>query len=319
MAVWPPSSLPMAHGLPGSSGAGRQGVVGAFAVGHADGVDRRQVEDVEAHGRGPGHAVVGRRPQTTLRPGEELVPGGEHGPLPVDPQGDGVGHGEVDGVGDGGEHGRQAGVEGLDQPALARSLPEGDRGLLQGLPLMLEVGRPSHVARPPLEEKGALLQLDRDVLAGGLLHHDVAPPGGEAVGPRLDADFVATHRAGLDGGRPPVVAEVGHGGIAPLGLSLWAPSDPRRQQVVAVAEDVGGDGGGVPDDRLGRVPTGGCARARVDDHDSTSHSTGVPPGAGSEPRATCPPSPPNMNALPSQPSVRYISWLLTGVAVIASG
>ena len=49
MASWPPSAPPIAHGLPGSSGAGRQRVVAALAVGDADRMDGRQVDDVEAH------------------------------------------------------------------------------------------------------------------------------------------------------------------------------------------------------------------------------------------------------------------------------
>ena len=53
MASWPPSLLPIAHGEPGSSGPGVEGVVGALAVDLADRVDRRQVDDVEAH-RGDG-------------------------------------------------------------------------------------------------------------------------------------------------------------------------------------------------------------------------------------------------------------------------
>ena len=51
MAVWPPSALPIAQGLPGSSGSGAQRVVPALALGAADRVDRGQVQDVEAHGR----------------------------------------------------------------------------------------------------------------------------------------------------------------------------------------------------------------------------------------------------------------------------
>jgi hypothetical protein len=43
-AVWPPSSAPIAHGLPGSPGLARERVVAALAVRCADRVDRRQVE-----------------------------------------------------------------------------------------------------------------------------------------------------------------------------------------------------------------------------------------------------------------------------------
>ena len=48
IALWPPAAPPMAHGLPTSSGPAVERVVRALAMGGADGVDRRQVEDVEA-------------------------------------------------------------------------------------------------------------------------------------------------------------------------------------------------------------------------------------------------------------------------------
>ncbi len=63
IASWPPSSLPIAYGLPGSPASARKGIVAALAMGAADGVDRREIENVEAH-RGdlrqaPDHVVEG--------------------------------------------------------------------------------------------------------------------------------------------------------------------------------------------------------------------------------------------------------------------
>ena len=49
IAVCPPKGEPMAQGTPGSSGVGSELVVGAFAEGGPDRMDRRQVEHVEAH------------------------------------------------------------------------------------------------------------------------------------------------------------------------------------------------------------------------------------------------------------------------------
>ena len=43
-AVWPPASEPIAHGLPGSSGAGVERVVASLAEAAADRMDRRQVQ-----------------------------------------------------------------------------------------------------------------------------------------------------------------------------------------------------------------------------------------------------------------------------------
>ena len=92
MAVWPPSAPPIAHGLPGSSGPGVEAVVRALAVGDADRVDGRQVDDVETHrrdrrqagGGGAQRARLVRRGALGAR--EELVPGGEGAELAVDPQ-----------------------------------------------------------------------------------------------------------------------------------------------------------------------------------------------------------------------------------------
>ncbi len=73
-----------------------EGVVGALAVDLADGVDRRQVDDVEAH-LGHGLEALGGRPEGAaddlaglvvevgaLGAREELVPAGEQRALPVD-------------------------------------------------------------------------------------------------------------------------------------------------------------------------------------------------------------------------------------------
>ena len=49
MASCPPSAAPIAQGEPGSLGSGVERVVRALAVRSSDRVDRRQVEDVEAH------------------------------------------------------------------------------------------------------------------------------------------------------------------------------------------------------------------------------------------------------------------------------
>ena len=57
IAVCPPSSAPIAHGLPGSPGAGVERVVAPFAEAAADRMDRRQVE----RRRSPSTAMSGRR------------------------------------------------------------------------------------------------------------------------------------------------------------------------------------------------------------------------------------------------------------------
>src|SRR5437899_12518468 len=60
-------------GAAGIIGAGREGVVAALAVGRADGMDRREIEDVEAHvadaRQGPDDVV-----ERAERTRKELVP-----------------------------------------------------------------------------------------------------------------------------------------------------------------------------------------------------------------------------------------------------
>ena len=63
IASWPPSSEPIAHGLPGIARAGDERVVAALAVRRADRVDRRQVDDVEAE-LGEVGQHLGRRPRS---------------------------------------------------------------------------------------------------------------------------------------------------------------------------------------------------------------------------------------------------------------
>ena len=101
MAVCPPRPLPIAHGLPGSSGPGSRVLLRPLAVADADGMDRRQVEDVEAHGRHPRHArgsaVRRSRPRSG---GRARTQARKDGPLPVEARRRDGCHrrGEVDGV-----------------------------------------------------------------------------------------------------------------------------------------------------------------------------------------------------------------------------
>jgi hypothetical protein len=80
---------------PDFAGCGGDRVVAALAVHLADRVDRRQVDDVEAHPRDPGQGVGGGRERSVHRmpvgvptaggPREHLVPGAEPGQRPVHP------------------------------------------------------------------------------------------------------------------------------------------------------------------------------------------------------------------------------------------
>ena len=96
MAVWPPSVDADGPRAAGVVGPGVERVVAALAGGVADGVDRREVHDVEAHGRHRGEACDGA-PEAALRAREQLVPGAHERPLAVDPQRVRLGGGVVGG------------------------------------------------------------------------------------------------------------------------------------------------------------------------------------------------------------------------------
>src|SRR5207248_8913505 len=70
---------------PGIVGARPKRVVRALTGRPADGMDRREVDDVEAHGRYRFDAFGGA-PEAAIGPGDELVPGAGRRPLPVRPQ-----------------------------------------------------------------------------------------------------------------------------------------------------------------------------------------------------------------------------------------
>ena len=87
MAVWPPFSLPIAHGLPTSSGSGVSELFFAFAKRVADRMNRREIDDVEPERgesrktrRRVGEGAVTRRGARVgrdLRARKELVPRAE--------------------------------------------------------------------------------------------------------------------------------------------------------------------------------------------------------------------------------------------------
>ena len=81
-------------GAPRVPRPGRERVVPPFAERVADGVNGRQVEDIEAQVSQPGD-LAGRPPQPAEATGEQLVPGPDRGCGPVDPEGGGRRNGQV--------------------------------------------------------------------------------------------------------------------------------------------------------------------------------------------------------------------------------
>ncbi len=195
--------------------AGRERVVGALAKGGADGVDRWQIDDVEAHGgdgresfgggaQGPADGRPARGDGGALGAREELVPRAVQGPPPLDDQRHRTRDGEqfaqrmaVQRRGDlRGERRGQSGGGG--QLGVAQGIHGGEHGL-PAIALGDLGGR-------PLMELGALGEHQLGVDARRDLDGGVAPPGGDRVGPGLDGERPAALDAGGDLGAPPVGA-----------------------------------------------------------------------------------------------------------------
>ena len=205
IASWPPSSEPIAHGLPGSFGPAVERVVPALAVRAADRVDRRQVDDVEAElgelRQERAHAL-----EAAPRAREELVPGAEARERPVD----------VDLVG---LRPRLAG-------AVARQAPRA--------PPRRSAPRRRAARRPPRARS-------RDPSGrASTLRRSSSWNDAIAVDPRLDA--VAPRAAAVDGERPRplVVAERLERRLLPAGRARRLVADRGAELLVAVAEDGGG-------------------------------------------------------------------------------
>jgi hypothetical protein len=220
-------------------------------------VDRRQVEDVEAH---PCHVVeaVDDVAQGAVGVGllggrarEQLVPRREAGSSAVDHdlehavvahlagprvQRRGQGHKLL------GEAGGHAHVEG--EPAVAQRLD----GLVEA-----PTGRPPGSLGEIVEQRGSDLQIDLLHGAGLVAGGEVASPGGQMVHPGLDGEAVAPHVGGQEAGDPAVVSEEPHGLLVPASGVLGSPAHHGGEHVVGVAHDVGVDLHRPLDDALGRV------------------------------------------------------------------
>ena len=241
-----------------------QGVVAALAVDLADRVDRRQVDQVEAHRRDRRQPLGGlgegaRDPGAVgadvgaLGPREELVPRAEQRPGPLHRQlvggraghqvahRGGVQHGVHGRRGAGGEPGRD-GAAAVAQPG-------------HGVAQRLHVGRTAGlVGDRPLQQPGALLEHEVDVHVGGDLDGGVVLPGGERVAPGLDPEGPAALAVG-DHHR---AVAVGAGGQQPhrrpgvLDAVRVDQDGGGRHGVVALAEDGGGHRDRLADHGLGR-------------------------------------------------------------------
>ena len=261
------------------------GVVATLAVRGADGVDRGQVDHVEAHrrdpvellGRGDERAV--HRAAVLVAPAggarEELVPGAELGAHPVDVDlqrpapGDqlpdrALCHDRVHGR----EHrGRAAGAQ--RQGRVAQGVGRAEQ--------QVAVRALGGAAAHPLQQPCAGLQVVGELLGAlpGLeLLRDGVAPRGPRVAPRVDAERPQPWLVGGHDGLEAVGAEAGllHadvvGGAAGADL---APHDVGRDGVVALTPHRGPDGDDLADDGLGRMASVTHCRCDVVDTQPTGH------------------------------------------------
>ena len=138
--------------------------------------------------------------------------------------------------------------------------------------------RPAGARPRRLEQHPPLGQLGGHRLARLELLGDRLSPGADRISPGLDRVAVARIVPKSCGAAPSVVRDQAHGGLRPASLVLPADEERRVQQVVAIAEDVGGDAQLVAHDALDR----GLAAVHLGidglDHDRPARPDGVRPG-----------------------------------------
>jgi len=123
------------------------------------------------------------------------------------------------------------------------------------------------------EKDRSLLQLDRDIHPCLVLPLEIPPPGGEAVRPGDDGVLpaaVLVERAGRSA--PAVVLHMVHPRLPPAPLTLAAVAKRRRQDVVAILEDVRLYAQGVTDLAFHGVPAAIELRGDVLDDDAPTVS-----------------------------------------------
>jgi hypothetical protein len=220
-------------GAAGIARLGREGVVAALAVGVADRVDRRHVEDVEAQ-LGDGRDLLLDAFEAAPGAREELVPGAEARERAVD----------VD-LEVGGQLGGLAalldGLDELEQRGVQGGVRIGGDGLGGDLEaaLVLALGALGRGA----QEDGALAELAAQV---GLAELDLArklvAPAGEEVDPRLDVPLGAARLLDRERALPAHAVVVGVDGrqrrLAPAAVASLLPAHHGTQHLVAIAEDV---------------------------------------------------------------------------------
>ena len=206
----------------GVVGAGAERVVGALAVGDADRVDRRQVDDVEAH-LGDRRQALGRAGETALAAGEQLVPGAVAGPRAVDPQ-----RAWPTVVTSASGTPATSSATWSSSPAFSRTCSVQDvrRRAVTASSTRRAARAPRPAASCSRRRAPSSSSSSTSSPAAALISIVVAP-GGEAVAPGLDHELVAADVGRAHLALPPVVHDRPQRGARPLAL----PS--RRQRTRA--------------------------------------------------------------------------------------
>ncbi len=237
--------------------AGLQAVVRTLAMLAPDGVDRREVQHVEAHVADRWQTLVHVAEGAVsigvigLRAREQLVPAGELGQRTFDIQRiDRAATAVLARVGRG--HGcsgfrrqqqRHAFVFQVRRAQPVQQVVE-DRAVLA---LGARYGL--------LQQQPALFQLQLNRHAGGVLLRQLVAIAFEHVPPGLDDELVFGHLGRGELALPVVVAEQLQSRAAPVALAFLAPTDGGGQLVVPIGEDPAGHHHRLADDRLGGEAT----------------------------------------------------------------
>ena len=252
---------------PGAAGLARLGggrVVAPLAVGRPDGVDRRQVEHVDAE-VGQRRHRLDHPPESSPRAREELVPGADPGALAVDVHLERLRACALRPPRRAPERGHHLRREGRGGPVDGVAVAAQGRGGRRD-------GGLAGAAQSPgsrLEQRRALDQLAVEILlAGGELALELLLPRAHDVDPDLDLEDVAAERRRREGAAPGVGRELLHRLLGERRRPGRAVAHNRAQLLVPVADDVALHDDGVAEGALDGPPAALDDRTDVMDLDA---------------------------------------------------
>ncbi|KAI3480411.1 hypothetical protein L1887_57425 [Cichorium endivia] len=249
---------------------GLQGIVAALAELAADGVDRREIEDVEAHVADHRQACVNIVEGAVAagivgdRARKQLVPAGERGALALHVEGEFRAATEVAaGVGLGHQRpgilGQQQLHLGRRRQALAQALDQSRQMITEGVAAALGT---------VLQVQAPFFQLQGDVHPGGEFLFQVVAIGGVGVDPGFDQEQVAAHFADAEPGVPAIVAQQAHRLAVPEPAAGLAPVEGNSQDIMAIGVHLATDRHGLAHFGLHRIQPGVDHRLGVLDHNA---------------------------------------------------